>query len=140
MIETLSLEDRRHVRTSRIASLAVVFTFLVCPLAWAGVNPPAAERAIPAGSAATARTRRLAAAARRRVSSRTERPRPLQGGGGRIFVGSGSPSPRWNASTRATSVFTAAGNVRSSWPDGSRTTCSVVPDARSSPVGVRRIS
>ena len=54
MIETLSLEDRRHVRTSLIASLAVVFTFLVCPLAWAGVNPPAAERAIPAVSAATA--------------------------------------------------------------------------------------
>jgi hypothetical protein len=54
MIETLSTEDRRHVRTSLVATLAVVFTFLLCPLAWAGVNPPAAEQAAPSTSAVPA--------------------------------------------------------------------------------------
>jgi hypothetical protein len=43
MNETLSPEDRRHVRTSLTASLAVVFTLVLGSFAWAGVNPPAAE-------------------------------------------------------------------------------------------------
>ncbi len=43
MKETLSSEDRRHVRSSLIASLSVVFTLMLSTFAWAGVNPPAAE-------------------------------------------------------------------------------------------------
>jgi hypothetical protein len=55
MNETLSTEDRRHVRTSLIASLAVAFTLLLSTLAWAGVNPPGAQPA-PTISAAPAAT------------------------------------------------------------------------------------
>ncbi len=48
MNETLSPEDRRHVRTSLTASLAVVFTLVLSSFAWAGANPPAAGSRGPA--------------------------------------------------------------------------------------------
>jgi hypothetical protein len=54
MNDTLSLEDRRHVRTSLIASLAVVFTLLLSTFAWAGVNAPSGEPPAPSISAARA--------------------------------------------------------------------------------------
>jgi hypothetical protein len=68
MNDTLSIEDRRHVRTSLIASLAVIFTLLLGTFAWAGVNPPSAEPASPsisaapaaAGSGSTAETNEMA--------------------------------------------------------------------------------
>ena len=53
MNDTLSPEDRRHVRSSLIAALAAVFTIAVGPFAWAEVNPPGAERT-PVLSAAPA--------------------------------------------------------------------------------------
>jgi hypothetical protein len=52
MNEALSADDRRHVRTSLIASLAVVITLLLSTFAWAGVNPPAAEGRVPTLTAA----------------------------------------------------------------------------------------
>ncbi len=45
MNETLSSEDRRHVRSSRIAVLAAVFTVALGSFAWAEVNTPPAEHA-----------------------------------------------------------------------------------------------
>ena len=56
MNDTLSIEDRRHVRTSLMASLAVVFTLLLSTFAWAGVNPQNAERPVPSISAVPAAT------------------------------------------------------------------------------------
>ena len=47
MNETLSPEERRHVRNSLIASLAVVFTFVLSSFAWVGANPPDAESRVP---------------------------------------------------------------------------------------------
>ncbi len=44
MNDTLSPEDRRHVRSSRIAALAAVLTVAVGSFAWAEVNTPPAER------------------------------------------------------------------------------------------------
>lgn len=52
MNEPLSPEDRRHVYPTLAAFLAVVFTLALSPFAWAGVNPPAAERRVPSLSAA----------------------------------------------------------------------------------------
>lgn len=56
MNDTLSMEDRRHVRTSLIASLAVVFTLLLSTFAWAGVNPPSGEGSAPSISSVPAAT------------------------------------------------------------------------------------
>lgn len=54
MNETLNAADRRHVRTSLVASLAFVFTFLLGGLAWAGSNgPKAAEGSSVAVAAAS---------------------------------------------------------------------------------------
>jgi hypothetical protein len=56
MNPTLTPEDRRHVRTTRIAMLTAVFTIALGSFAWAGVNMPAAERApeVSAGPASAA--------------------------------------------------------------------------------------
>ena len=57
MNETLNAEDRRHVRTSAIASLAFVFTFLLGGVAWAGASaPPSRETKSVAVAAAAAAT------------------------------------------------------------------------------------
>jgi hypothetical protein len=52
MNETLSSEDRHHIRTSLIASLAFVFTLLLGTFAWAGGTLPAGETRLPSLSAA----------------------------------------------------------------------------------------
>lgn len=44
MNETLSSEDRRHVRASLLAGLAAMLTIALGSFAWAEVNPAAAER------------------------------------------------------------------------------------------------
>ena len=54
MNDTLISEDRRKVRSSLMATLAVVFTLILSALAWARVNPPAAEQTGPTISAAAA--------------------------------------------------------------------------------------
>jgi hypothetical protein len=43
MNETLSVEDRRNVRTTLAVTVAFVCALALSPFAWAGVNPPAAE-------------------------------------------------------------------------------------------------
>jgi hypothetical protein len=54
MNEALSADDRRHARTSLIASLAFVITFLLSGVAWSGSAAPAPDPAKPAVAAATA--------------------------------------------------------------------------------------
>lgn len=54
MREPLSAEDRRHIRTSVIASLAFVCTFLLSGFAWAGSSEPKKSEARPAVAAAAA--------------------------------------------------------------------------------------
>ena len=56
MNETLNAEDRRHVRTSAIASLAFVFTFLLGGVAWAGASAPPSRETKPVAAAAAAET------------------------------------------------------------------------------------
>ena len=54
MKSPLSSEDRRHVRTSLVAALAFVATFLSSSFAWAGGNAPTARAAsLEAAPAAT---------------------------------------------------------------------------------------
>jgi hypothetical protein len=54
MKDTLSREDRRHLRSSLAASLAVVFALPLSTFAWAGVNPPSSEQPAPAAASAPA--------------------------------------------------------------------------------------
>jgi hypothetical protein len=54
MNETLSADDRRHVRTSLITSLAFVFTFLLSGYAWAASTGPKAGGATSVKAAAAA--------------------------------------------------------------------------------------
>ena len=51
MNESLSADDRRHVRTSAIASLAFVLSFLLSGFAWAGSTEPKKGEDRPAAAA-----------------------------------------------------------------------------------------